>query len=48
MQLIGIKNSLRTRLRPTEDFRLLTLEVQPICSVYELDKRLALSNDIRV
>jgi len=48
MQLIGNQNSLRTWVRPTENFRLLKLEVQPTCSVYELDKRLALSNEIRV
>jgi len=33
---------------PNEDVRLLTLEVQPTCSVYELDKLIALSNEIRV
>jgi len=32
----------------TEDVHLLTLEVQPTCSVYEPDKRLALNNEIRV
>ena len=48
MQLIRNQNSLRTWVRPTEGFRLLKLEVLPTCSVYELDKRLALSNEIRV
>jgi len=48
MQLIGNQNSLRTCVRPTDDFRVLTLEVHPICSVYELNTRLALSNEIRV
>jgi len=48
MKLIGNQNSLRTYVRPTEVVRVLTLEVQPTCSVYELDKRLALSNEIRV
>jgi len=48
MQHIGNQNSLRTWVRPTEDVRLLKLEVQPTCSVYEFGKRLALSNEIRV
>jgi len=38
MQLIGNQNTLRTWVRLTEDVRVLTLEIQPICSVYELDK----------
>jgi len=37
MQLVGNQNSLRTWVRKTEDFRVLTLEIQAICSVYELD-----------
>ena len=37
MQHIGNKNSLRTWVRPTEDVRILSLEVQPNCSVYELE-----------
>jgi len=36
MQLNGNQNSFRT------------LEIQPISSVYELDTRLALSNEVRV
>jgi len=32
-------------LRPTEDVRVLTLEILPICSVYEFDTRLALTNE---
>jgi len=36
MQLIGNQNSLRTGFRPTEDFHLLTLELQPVFSAYEL------------
>jgi len=48
MQLIGKENSLRTWVRPTEDVRLLKLEIHPISSVYVLRKRLALSNEIRV
>jgi len=47
MQLIGNQNNPRTWFRPTEDVRMLTLEIQPICSLYELDTRLALSNQIR-
>ena len=47
MQLIGTQNSLRTWVRPTEGVLVLTLEVQLISSVYELDTRLALSNEIR-
>ena len=30
MQLIGKQKSLRTSIRPTEDFHVLTIEVQPI------------------
>jgi len=37
-QLLCNQNSLRTWVRPTEDVRLLTLEVQTTSSVYELDK----------
>jgi len=48
MQLIGNQKSLRTCIRPTEDVRVLTLEIQPISSVYEFDTGLALSNEIRV
>jgi hypothetical protein len=48
MQLIGNQNSPRTCVRPTEEVPVLTLEVQPICSVYELNTRLALSNEILV
>jgi len=48
MQLIRNQNSLRTWDRPTEDVGSLTLEVQPTCSVYELDKHHSLSNEIRV
>jgi len=47
-QLIGNQNNLRTWVWPTEDIRVLTLEVQPLSTVYELDTRLALSNEIRV
>jgi len=48
MQLIGNQNNLRTWVRPTEIVRVLTLEVQPISSVYVLDTRFALTNEIRV
>jgi len=48
MQLIGNKKSLRTCVRATENVRVLTLEIQPISSVYEFDTRLALSNKKRV
>jgi len=48
MQLIGNQNSLQTCVRRTEHVRVSTLEIQPTCSVYELDTRLALSNGIRV
>jgi len=48
MQLIGNQNSLRTWVRPTEIFRLLTLDIQTIRSVYEHETRRALSNEIRV
>jgi len=36
MQLIGNQNSLRTWIRPTEDFHVVTLELQPVFSAYEL------------
>jgi len=48
MQLIGNQNSRRKWVRTTEDIRVLALEVQPISSVYDLDTRLALSNEILV
>jgi len=48
MQHFGNQNSLRTWVRPTEIVRLLTLEIQPIRSVYELDTHRALNNEIRV
>jgi len=48
MQPIGNENSLRNYVRPTEDIRLLTLDVQPTFSVYELNKLLAISNEICV
>ena len=48
MQLIFNQNRIRTWFRPTEVFRVLTVYIQPICSVYELDTRLALSNEIRI
>jgi len=48
MQLIGNQKSLRKCVRRTENDRLLTLEIQPISSVYEFDTRLALSNEKRV
>jgi len=48
MQLIGNQKSLRTCVRPTEDVRVLTLEIQPISSVYEFNTRLSLSNEKRV
>ena len=48
MQLIGNQKSLRTCVWATEDVRVLTLEIQPISSVYKFDTRLALSNVIRV
>jgi len=41
------QNSLRTWVRQSEYVRVSKLEVQPINSVYELDKHLALSNEIR-
>ena len=48
MQLIINEKGIRTWFRPTEDFRALTLWIQPICSVYELDTRPALSNYVHV
>jgi len=48
MQLIHNQNSLRTCVRPTENVRVLTLEIQLISSVYEFNTRLTLSNEIRV
>jgi len=45
---IGNKKSLRTCIQPTEDVRVLNLEIQPISLVYEYDKRAGLSNKIRV
>jgi len=48
MQLIGKLNSIGTLVRRTEHVRVSTLEIQPICSVNELDTRLALCNGIRV
>jgi len=48
MQLIFNQNRIRTWFRPTEVLRVLTLEIPPICSVYEIDTRLALINEIRV
>jgi len=48
MQLIGNQKSLRTCVRPTEEVRVLTLDLQPISSVYEFDTRLALSIKISV
>jgi len=36
MQLIGKQKSLRTSIRPTEDFHVLTLEIQPVFSADEL------------
>jgi len=48
MQIIGKQNSLSTWFRPTEIFRVLTLEIQPIRAVYGLDTLLALSNEIHV
>jgi len=48
MQVIVNQRRIRTWFRPTEVFRVLTVSIQPICSVYELDTRLALSNEIRI
>ena len=48
MQRIGNQKSLRTCVRPTEDVLILTLDVQPFSSVYEFDRRLALSIKISV
>jgi len=48
MHLIGNQKRLRTCVRPTEDVRVLTLDLQPISSVYEFDTRLALSIKISV
>jgi hypothetical protein len=45
---MGNQKSLRICVPPTEDIRVLTLEIQLISSVYEFDTRLALSNEIRV
>ena len=47
MQLIDNQNSLRTCVRPTENVRVLTLEIQLISSVYEFNTRLALSTEIQ-
>ena len=48
MQLIGNQNSNYTWVRPTEDVRVLTLEVQCISTIYEVDTRLEINNEIRV
>jgi len=48
LQLIGNKKILRTSFRPTEDVRVLTLDVQTINSVYGFDTRLELSIKISV
>jgi hypothetical protein len=48
MQRIGNQKSIRTCVPATEDARVLTLEIQTISTVYELDTGLALSNEIRV
>jgi len=48
MQLIVNQNSPRTCVRPTKNIRVLTLEIQPISSVYEFNTRLTLSNEVRV
>ena len=48
LQLIGNKKILRTSFRPTEDVRVLTLDVQTINSVYGFDTRLELSIKINV
>jgi len=42
MQLVVNQNRIRTWFRPTEVFRVFTLWIQSICSVYELETRLAL------
>ena len=42
MKLTGNHNSLSTWVRPAEVVRVLTLEVQPNCSLHDLDTRLAL------
>jgi len=34
IQIIGIQNSPRTCVRPTEDVRVIMLEIQPTCSLY--------------
>jgi len=48
MQLISNQKSLRTCVRPTENVRVLPLEIQPVSSVYEFHTRVALSNEIRI
>jgi len=48
MQLIGNKSSNYTWVRPTNDVRLLTLELQRYSTIYEVDTRLELNNEIRV
>ena len=48
MQLIGNQNSLRTWFRRPEDIRVLTLQIQPIFSVYAFDTLLALNKGLRV
>jgi len=44
MQFISNKNTFCTSVRSTEDVPVLTLKLQSISSVYEIDTRLALSN----
>jgi len=48
MQLIGDQNSNYTWVRPTNDVRILTLELQLISTIYEVDTRLELNNELRV
>jgi len=48
MQLVGNQNSNYTRVRATEDIRVLTLEVHRYGTVYEVDTRLELLNEISV
>jgi len=48
MQIIGNQNSLRTWVGPAEDVRALTLEIQPISSVYVHHTLFELNNKIRV
>jgi hypothetical protein len=48
MQLIGNQNSFRMKVRRTEHVRISTLQIKPICSVYELHTQLAISNGIRL